>query len=277
MRSLHDNCWMAPALAKIDGPSAPEPDVRREPRRMPRTVGILVGLGLLLFGGLLVVLLNGGESGSNRDTDAPAADSGASSVQEPTPWARSDVADLPAPVRLDEFPGANEPPRVLDGAYPSDRARLDQGRWLLLILDPRSPEGEQTFVTAHALHRRLAPHGVNVTVVLPRLPYEDETGRLAGDAALDAQLRADGRNWLWDGIHVVLDPLSVSGSGRGVLATKYSFEEESVAAMLLSDGKIESRTAPPEGGFTELSLVHPALRALELEREAQAVPEPEPR
>ena len=97
----------------------------------------------------------------------------------------------------------------------------------------------------------------------PRDPYEDAEGSLVGDEALDAQLQADGRNWLWDGIHVVLDPFQ-EDSGRGLLATKYTFEGDAVAAMLLHRGQVERRTAPPEGGFTEASLVSLAKRAMEL-------------
>ncbi|MDF1702880.1 MAG: hypothetical protein P1V36_17155, partial [Planctomycetota bacterium] len=218
----------------------------------------LIAAGFLLFGGLLVVLVNG--AGSGDDTEQQAVE------PEPTPWERSPLADLPEAPRYEEFPGANEPPRIVDAAYASDRARLDQGLWLLLIIDPRTEEGEQSLATAHALHRRLEPLGVHVTVVLPRDPYQDAEGRLVGDEALDAQLRADGRNWLWDGIHVVLDPAG-EDDGRGRLAAKYAFEGDSVSAMLLHEGRIESRTTPPEGGFTEVSLASVAVRALEITRE----------
>ncbi len=230
---------------------------------MPRTMWLLLGIGFLLFGGVLVMLVNRGDE---DDGVSDLVIDGEPDVSPGSPTPRSPLADLPEAPRYEEFPGANEPPRVLDAAYGSDRERLDQGLWLLLIIDPRTEEGEQTLKTAHELHRRLEPTGVHVTVVLPRDPYEDADGRLVEDQALDDQLKADGRHWLWDGIHVVLDPATADGSGRGVLGTKYAFEGDRVAAMLLHDGQIQSRTAPPEGGFTAVSLVSLAKRAMELAR-----------
>ena len=236
---------------------APKDEARGEPRRIPVPIRVLVAAGLLLLVGLVVVLANG-FGGSGEDDPTPVA-----VEPQPDPFETDPLAELPEAPALEDFPGANEPPRILDGAYPSDRTRIDQGTWLLLIIDPRSEEGQQTLETAHALHRRLEPLGVHVTVVLPRDPYEDAEGSLVGDEALDAQLQADGRNWLWDGIHVVLDPFQ-EDSGRGLLATKYTFEGDAVAAMLLHRGQVERRTAPPEGGFTEASLVSLAKRAMEL-------------
>ena len=253
----------APAEARpaADKPAVKEGEAsaRGEPRQVPVPIRVLVAAGLLLLVGLVVLLVNG-------RGDEQGEGEGSEVTQQPGPeaFAPDPLAGLPEAPPLAEFPGANEPPRILDGAYPSDRARLDEGAWLLLIIDPQTEEGEQTLATAHALHRRLASHGVHVTVVLPRDPYQDADGHLVGDEALDAQLRADGRNWLWDGIHVVLDP--AEASGRGLLATKYAFEGDRVAAMLLEGGRIEKRTAPPEGGFTEASLVSLAERALDLAR-----------
>lgn len=232
-----------------------------EPRRVPVPIYVLVAAGVLLLVGLIVVLVNG--TGSDAADPAGGGEQASGQPEDPAPWEPDPLAELPEAPPLSEFPGANEPPRILDAAYPSDQQRLDRGAWLLLIIDPQSEEGQQTLETAHALHRRLAPEGVNVTVVLPRDPYEDPEGRLVGDDDLDAQLRADGRNWLWDGIHVVLDPRE-ERTGRGVLAAKYTFEGNAVAAMLLHDGQIERRTTPPEGGFTEASLVSLAKRAMEL-------------
>ena len=250
----------AAAVASAETAARARRHTARGPGSMPITLWVLLCVGFLLFGGLLVLLMNG------DDPPKPATDATLSpnDIDEPQVAAKSPLADLPETARYEDMPGAGDPPRVLDGAYASDRGRLDTGLWLLLLLDPETDEGVQSLRTAHALHRRVAPHGVNVTVVLPRKPFETAEGRLVEDDALDVALRAAGRNWLWDGIHVVLDPQGEEG--RGVLAGKYSFENEPVAAMLLQDGRIEQRTAPPEGGFTEASLARLVLRALDLER-----------
>jgi formylglycine-generating enzyme required for sulfatase activity len=249
-----------PTSAPAPRAPAPRADPARararlwRPRATPATLWVLLAVGFLLCGGLLLLL------GLQDEPAAGPADSGAPA--EPVAVAPGPLAELPEAPAAGEGPGWDQPPRVFDAAYPSDRARLDRGLWLLLILDPRTEAGQQSLEAAHDLHRRLAPHGVSVTVVLPRAAYEDADGKLLPDEELDKRLRTDGRGWLWDGIHVALDP--AGKDGRGLLAGRYAFPDESVAAMLLHDGRVESRTAPPEGGFTLASLAHLAVRALRL-------------
>ena len=219
---------------------------------MPIWMWGLLALGFLLFGGLIVMLVNRSDEEFASPPPLPA---------EVSPSVPDRLAELPQPVRYEAFPGANEPPRVLDAAVPGDLASLDTGLWLLLFADPTTAEGRQTLQAAHELHRRVSPRGVRVVLVLPRAPYQRD-GELLPAEPLAAALRADGGAWLRDGIHVVLDP--TGEAGRGLLHERHASASVPVTAVLLNQGATERRTMPPEGGFTLQTLAPIAVRALEL-------------
>ena len=178
---------------------------------------------------------------------------------------KSALADLPDPLPYQEFPGANEGPVVLDTTDDGHRERLLQETWLLVFVDVDTSEGQQSLEAAHAIHRRIAPHGVRVGVVLPRAVYADAEGELPDPETLARRLKVAGRSWLWDAIHVVLD--AVGPEGRTHLHETHCRADAPVSAVVLRDGRRESRTSLPTGGFRQESLASIARRALELARD----------
>jgi hypothetical protein len=76
---------------------------------------------------------------------------------------------------------------------------------------------------------------------------------------LAGRVKVDSRNWLWDGIAVVLD-----GDGPLSLRARHGREDEPQSAVLLHDGEREARTAPPGGGFHLASLARIGAHALRL-------------
>ena len=224
------------------------------PRSMPATMWVLLAAGFLLFGGLLVVLVN-------RDEDPQP---GVELPIGPTPAVRSPLADLPDMPSYDAFPWAGDPARIHDAADRAAAAALERDTWVLIFVDLDTPEAASSLLAAHAMHRRLATHDVQVAVVLARLRYETESGALPDEERLAEMVTSDGGGSLVDGIHVLLEP--ADGSGRGLLRLRCMSIDAPVAAALLRDGLLETRSTPPEGGFSEASLVGIASRALELVR-----------
>jgi len=224
------------------------------PRSMPATMWVLLAAGFLLFGGLLVVLVN-------RDEDPQP---GVELPIGPTPAVRSPLADLPDMPSYDAFPWAGDPARIHDAADRAAAAALERDTWVLIFVDLDTPEAASSLLAAHAMHRRLATHDVQVAVVLARPRYETESGALPDEERLAEMVKADGGGSLMDGIHILLEP--ADGSGRGLLRLRCMSIDAPVAAALLRDGLLETRSTPPEGGFSEASLVGIASRALELVR-----------
>ena len=244
-----------------DKPKATPPKPRATSQRsMPVAMWVLLAAGFLLFGGLLVVLVNRGEEPSPIEEDEAY-------LLEEDLVPRSPLAELPDMPAYDDFPWAGDPARVIDVADRAAADTLDAGAWVLIFVDPDATEAPQTLQAAHALHRRLDTHGVKVAVVLPRTRYVDEQGALLDIDALHVRLETDGSrleggNRLWDGIRVVLEPQD--GNGRGLVRLRTMTDPDApVAAVLLRGGLLSMRSSPPEGGYDEASLVGLAKRALD--------------
>jgi hypothetical protein len=225
----------------------------RSSRAMPAYMWVLLAAGFLLFGGLLAVLVNQDDDARRSDGPPPA----------PPAASHGALADLPEPLPYAEFPGANESPIVHDLAQEAHAERLLEGTWLMVFADVDSSAGQQSLEAAHAMHRRLAPHGVRVAAVLPRTAYANAEGELPDPETLARRLKVAGRNLLWDAIHVVLDPRD-EPDGQTRLQAVHCRADEPVCAVLLRDGLRESRTSLPEGGFTQETLASLARRALDL-------------
>jgi hypothetical protein len=162
-------------------------------------------------------------------------------------------------------PSDGRPPSVVDAADPAWFGRVKEGRWLLVFAGGPEPHAAFTLRTAHGLHRRFDGKGVQVALVLARRFYEQADGALLSATEVQASLMDRGAR---DGITVILDPVLRESGDQGreaVRQGRFGLRSE-IAAVLLSDGRLESQSSPPEGPMDIARLLPIAKKAWDLGR-----------
>jgi hypothetical protein len=171
----------------------------------------------------------------------------------PPPKDELEIAGLPM---ARPGPGDARAPRIADGAA---GAELDRGVKLLVFAPAPETRAASTIRAAHALHRRLRETGVEVVVVIPRAALADASGVLLSASELTARAVELGAG---SDLRIVLDPADGAPHGSA-LRNRWRVRRDT-AAMVLSRGREEFRTMPPEGAFSIQTLADIARRALSL-------------
>jgi hypothetical protein len=209
----------------------------------------MLGTAAVLLAGLLTLLLINA-FGSSRQAVAPQpAPPGAGPVEA---GPGSLIPGLPEAKASD--PRDADPPTFLDGADTAWRGAVERDVHLLVFADTESSAGRSTIRTSNALHRRLRDTSVVPVLVLPRKAFERSDGTLLLEEERATRLKALEAD---ADVTVLLDPAT-----RAV-RERYSVTDP-IAAVVLVDGDLVTRTAPLEGGFTLFNIAKLVARALEI-------------